>query len=80
MPRPSRRRQPAVDRAYAALVYYRKPQWTPRRLRDKVGRQAIRMLSLNKVHHEKTGQELLARNTKRALEQLIPHRPVARTG
>ena len=77
MGRISKRQQPSVDRTYAALVYYRRPQWTPRLLRDKVGRLAIRMLALNRVYYEKAEQELLAQNVKRALKQLIPRKPAA---
>jgi hypothetical protein len=76
----TKRRQSSEDRTYAALAYYRRDIWTPRRLRDKAGRQAIRLLALNKAFHEKTGQEVLAKNTKRALAELIPRKPSTRTG
>lgn len=79
MARPTRRKQQPKNQIYAALRYYRRPIWTPTRLRDKLGRQAMRMLAVNLIHHEKSGKELLSSSTKRILQSLVQTKAIDRT-
>ena len=74
------RRQREKDtqkRVESALKYYRrKESWTADRLREKIGRLAIRMLAANQVFHEQAGESLLAESMKQSLHRVIQlHRP-----
>lgn len=80
MSRPAKRKSKPKNQINQALYYYRGEIWTPRRLRDKVGRLTIRMLAVNKVHHEKTGKEILSSSTQRILQSLVQTKPAAHSG
>ena len=78
MPRPLGKKKPKTyQRVAAALRYYRdEEKWPQKRLREKAGKLAIRLLAVDQVFHERTGARILSQNARDILSQVvILHRP-----